>query len=218
MKVGIDGVLLGIWANVQHANRILDIGTGTGLIALMLAQRSVSKIVGIDIDYNAILQANENIKNSPWRDRIDIQEYSLQNYVDSKSQQFDLIVSNPPYFVNSTKTPLDSRTYARHTDSLSHEELIVNAIKLLNPTGRISIILPIKEGLQCIEFSKGKGLYCTKQVSVFPKSYGMAKRFLLEFRLLATLKEVSELIIETEERHQYSPEFTLLAKDFYLKL
>ena len=123
MKVEIDGVLLGSWTPINDAKKILDIGTGTGLIALMLAQRSDAEILGIDIDNNAFLQATENIKNAPWSNRITLIENSIQEFSESTTMRFDLIVSNPPYFVDSFKSPSESRTKARHTDFLLHEDL-----------------------------------------------------------------------------------------------
>lgn len=218
MKVGIDGVLLGVWTPVENAKSILDVGTGTGLIGLMLAQRSTAKITGIDIDQNAVLQATENVQQSLWPDRITILEKSFQEFTNNSSEFFDLIVSNPPYFVNSLKTPIENRTTARHTDSLSHEELIENAMRLLNPEGRICIILPVTEGLQCIDYAETKGLYCSKKVTVFPKLNRTPKRLLLEFSLIKSPKIETALVIESEKRHHYSAEFTELAKDFYLKL
>jgi len=216
MKVGIDGVLLGVWASVENAKTILDIGTGTGLIALMLAQRSKASILAIDIEETAVLQASENINKSPWLDSVEVKQISLQNFAETAHDRFDLIVSNPPYFVNSLKAPVQNRTTARHTDTLTHEELIENAIRLLTPNGRICLILPVLEGLQCIEFAKSKDLYCSKKVNVYPKPDIEAKRLLMEFSLQKTEMEVSELVIEIE-RHHYSPEFARLAKDFYLK-
>ena len=218
MKVGIDGVLLGAWTPIENAQKILDIGTGTGLIALMLAQRSEAMITGIDIDQSAALQANENVQTSPWSNRIGIFEKSLQNFAFNSTERFDLIVSNPPYFVNSTKTPAENRTAARHTDLLTHEELMENALKLLSPVGRICLILPIIEGQKCIEFAETKNLFCTKQVTVYPKPGVEAKRLLLEFSLIQSKKTETGITIESETRHQYSSEFTELAKDFYLKL
>jgi len=218
MKVGIDGVLLGAWATTDNTKKTLDIGTGTGLIALMIAQRSSATIQAIDIDESAILQTRENISNSLWAERISAQQTSLQEFAKSTTERFDLIVSNPPYFVNSTKAPAQSRNTARHTDMLTHEELIESAIQLLNPTGRICIILPVNEGLECTDFAESKGLFCTKQVTVFPKPNAPAKRLLLEFSLQFAMKEISEITIESSVRHHYSPEFTALAKDFYLKL
>ena len=218
MKVGIDGVLLGAWCNVDDTHHILDIGTGTGLIALMLAQRSNSSIDAIDIDRNAVQQALENINQSPWKNRIKVEEFSLQDYALSTHQRYDLIVSNPPYFVNSLKTPFENRTTARHTDTLTHEDLILNALLLLKPEGRICIILPLEEALLCEAFALSKGLFCSRLVKVIPKPSSDVKRLLLEFRLQSSIKEVSELVIEGTERHHYSEEFSLMAKEFYLKL
>lgn len=217
MKVGIDGVLLGIWVNVENVSSILDVGTGTALIALMLAQRSNAFIDAIDIDENAVLQANENVNNSRWKSRIKPHFASLQQFSQVTQTRYDLIVSNPPYFINSLKAPAQNRATARHTDSLSHEELIISSKALLNENGRICIILPVNEALQCIEFAKKQELYCSKKLIVFPTPHAAAKRFLLEFQLNETETKVSELIIEIE-RHQYSPEFSELAKEFYLKL
>jgi tRNA1Val (adenine37-N6)-methyltransferase len=218
MKVGIDGVLLGIWCDIRDSNRMLDIGTGTGLIALMLAQRSASTVDAIDIDAGAILQATENVQRSPWADRITLTEISLQDFATSTDQKYDLIVSNPPYFVNSLKAPTPDRNTARHTDALSHEELILHAKLLLQPTGRICIILPVTEAIACRDYALDNGLYCSREVQVIPKPNAAAKRTLLEFCFQPKLKQTSELIIETDIRHQYSEEFSLLAKDFYLKL
>lgn len=217
MKVGIDGVLLGTWANTENANSILDIGTGTALIALMLAQRSSAVIDAIDIDKDAIIQATENIQNSKWSNRIKPHLASLQQFSQSTQNKYDLIVSNPPYFVNSLKTPVQNRTTARHTDSLSHEELIVSSKPLLNENGRLCIILPVNEAIQCIDFAQSQGLYCSKKVIVFPKPDSEPKRLLVEFQTTESETKISELTIEIE-RHKYSIEFSTLAKDFYLKL
>jgi len=218
MKVGIDGVLLGSWAGVDNVRSILDIGTGTGLIALMLAQRSNAKITVIDVNKNAILQAVENVEKSPWNNRITVLENSIQEFSLQATLRYDLIVSNPPYFVNSLKTPDESRTTARHTDTLTHEDLIVCAMKLLSSDGKICLILPVEEGLKCSEFAESKGLFCTQKVTVFPKPEANPKRLLLEFGWQKVHCVETELIIEADVRHQYSPEFSALAKDFYLML
>ncbi|MEI6754151.1 MAG: tRNA1(Val) (adenine(37)-N6)-methyltransferase [Paludibacter sp.] len=217
MKVGIDGVLLGAWTSVEGCKNILDVGTGTGLIALMLAQRTEALIIGIDIEKDAVDQAIENVKNSPWKEQINILEQSFQDYANTSNERFDLIISNPPYFVNSLKAPTENRSTARHTDSLSHRELIENAMKILSPIGRISLILPLNEGIECIRIAKSLRLFCSKRVNVYPKRNGEIKRLLLEFKTAQAETEVTPLIIE-ESRHQYSAEFTEIAKDYYLKL
>jgi len=218
MKVGIDGVLLGVWAPVGTATHVLDIGTGTGLIALMIAQRSQAVIDAIDIEPQAVLQAIVNVNHSPWSDRVQVMEISLQEFAETTDRRYDLIVSNPPYFINSTNAPSDNRTTARHADSLTHEELIHHAMLLLKPSGRLCVILPVNEGLQCVDTALRNGLYCSRQVSIFPKPGADAKRLLLEFSLNPCEKLISGLTIETEQRHHYSEDFTRSAKDFYLKL
>lgn len=218
MKVGIDGVLLAAWASIENTSKILDIGTGTGLIALMLAQRCNASITAIDNDNQAVNQAIENVLNSPWLNRIVVFHKSLTEFANASTEQFDLIISNPPYFVNSTKAPNEKRSNARHTDSLSHEDLIEYSYKLLNPSGRICLILPSIEGQKCIEFAEKKGLYCSKMLNVFPKPNAAKKRVLLEFSTNKTERIETDLLIESDIRHQYSVEFSKLVTEFYLKL
>ena len=219
MKVGMDGVLLGCWAHVSNATKILDVGTGSGLIALMLAQRAPeARITAIDIDPNAIVQSKTNINHSPWKERLQTICISLQEYTTLGSEKFDLIVSNPPYFANSLKTPDSQRTLARHNDTLPHNELIISSRSLLEENGKLCLILPVNEGNQCIDTATREGLYCIKKVYVYPKPNTPVKRLLLEFTTHPGSMEESEITIETATRHQYSEEFTALAKDFYLKL
>jgi len=219
MKVGIDGVLLGAWANVEKAERILDIGTGSGLIALMLAQRNSSAVINaIDIEETAVRQAEINIQKSPWKNRISVQNISLQDFAKNTAEKYDLIVSNPPFFVNSLKNPVQERTNARHTHTLTHEALILSSKSMLAENGILCIILPVKEGELCKTFARKAGLFCSKQIFIYPKPNAEAKRLLLEFGFENNKTELSELTIESEIRHQYTPEFTNLAKDFYLKL
>lgn len=218
MKVGTDGVLLGAWTEPHDAASILDVGTGSGLITLMLAQKSNAILHAIDIDSNAVQQAEENFNNSPWKDKLFVQESSLQNFADVTHMKFDLIVSNPPFFINSLRTPDLIRSAARHDTELTHNELLACSKKLLNKTGRICLILPVNEGLQSIEFARSINLYCNKLVYVFPTPKAKAKRVLLEFSFEKDKQLISSIEIETNVRHQYSYEFTGLVKDYYLNL
>ncbi len=218
MKVGTDGVLLGAWADVSNVNSVLDIGTGSGLIALMLAQRCDATITAIDIESSAIVQANINALNSPWTERISNIEISLQQFVQNAKQQFDLIVSNPPFFKNALPNPDSKRTLARHAETHFHNELILSAKKLLNTNGRLCLILPVDEGNECLRFATEQALFCTKKVLVYPKPDSVAKRLLLEFSAVYSTQVVSELTIESEIRHEYTQDFSNLVKDFYLKL
>ena len=194
MKVGADGVTLGAWADVSGAKSILDAGCGSGLITLMLAQRSEAKITAIDIDEQSIVQTKENVGNSLWDNRIRIIHTSLQQFAESSFRKFDLIVCNPPFFVNSLKSPSDSRTRARHTDSLSHLELILAVEKLLAEK-------------QCF--------FCSRKVTLFPNTEKPAKRLLLEFRTEMTDCKEDKLTVE-KERNVYTSEYSALVKDFYL--
>ena len=218
MKVGTDGVLLGAWAELENTLSILDIGTGSGLIALMLAQRSKAIITAIDIDKNAVIQAKINGENSQWTDRIQILETDLLAFSNTTNSKFDLIVSNPPFFKNSLETPEFARTIARHATTDFHNQIIISSLKLLTDNGKLCLILPINEGNECIAFALKKGLFCSKKVTVFPKPTNAAKRLLIEFSKQNADCIYSELVIESEVRHCYTKDFTALVKDFYLKL
>lgn len=154
MKVGTDGVLLGAWANVARKNHILDIGTGTGLIALMLAQRNEeAQIKAIDIDKQCILQAHLNVHSSPFANRINVEKESFQEYAVKTNARYDLIVSNPPYFQNALKSPCQSRNQARHNDTLSFFEIISQGTSILNEDGRIVLILPHEFKQQLLDYA-----------------------------------------------------------------
>lgn len=218
MKVGTDGVLLGAWASVFSARKALDIGTGTGLVALMLAQRNPELYVtAIDIDTNAIKQAEENVNNSPFPDRIVCENISLAEYVSSTSGKFDLIVSNPPYFSASLKSPDFRRSTARHTDTLSVGELMISVSELLSETGRFFMIYPHERKNELIDLASKNGLYVDRLTNVYPTSKSPPKRILAGLSKIEGILEETNLVIE-KERHIYSPEFYDLVKDFYLML
>lgn len=220
MKVGTDAVLLGAWASVADATNILDIGCGCGIIALMLAQRSSEKasVYAIDIDKDSVYQAIENIRNSPWPDRVKAEAESLQDFAANTALRFDLIVSNPPFFNRSLPAPNCRRNQARHTESLTHDELISCASNLLLNSGRIALVLPLSEAEYCITTAQDHDLHLHRKTLVFPKPHSAAKRVLLEFtRQKALNLYCSKLTIETELRHDYSPDFIALLKNFYLK-
>jgi tRNA1Val (adenine37-N6)-methyltransferase len=216
MKVGTDAVLLGAWVEINDAQNILDIGTGTGVIAIMMAQKSNADIVALDIDAIACEQSRENIQLSPWPNRIKVYNESLQHYASTFQLKFDLIVSNPPYFVDAYKSAEEARNQARHTDQLPFIDLVKCAKHLLNPTGRICIILPTKESLKFRELAAAHHLYLTKITHVKTTQYKDEKRQLLQFELINKKLIEETLVIEQEERHCYSSEYRELTKDFYL--
>ncbi len=216
MKVGTDAVLLGAWANVNHADRILDIGAGSGVITLMLAQRSESAhIDAVEIEHLDATQANENILNSPWSNRISIHEVSIQQF--TSGVKYDLIVSNPPYFNNSFQPPDQKRLHTRHTVSLNFKELLAAVVRLLKIDGKFSIILPHTEGLEFIELAKLEGIFCSRQWSFRPRKERPVERLLLEFQFQPKEEEEAE-IIHYGVNGEWTEEYKALTKDFYLKL
>jgi tRNA1Val (adenine37-N6)-methyltransferase len=218
MKVGTDGVLLGVWANTEKINSVLDIGTGTGLIALMMAQRSKATITAIEIEENAFRDAFSNIQNSLWSERIKVVHSSFQEYLKNNSQLFDCIVCNPPYFTNSIKSKKESRTIARHNDELPFEALIEGVSRIINKEGHFSVVLPTGAESDFRYLAANFRLFPSRITRVKPKPSKPVSRVLIEFRFEATLKAEDELTIETETHHEYLPGFIELVKDFYLKL
>jgi tRNA1Val (adenine37-N6)-methyltransferase len=222
MKVGIDGVLLGAWADISEAKNVLDIGTGSGLIALMVAQRnSVAHILAIDIDENAMAQAQENFRNSVYFNRITVKNIDFRKF-SPENEKFDHIICNPPFFVNSLQSPENQRTVARHSVCLTHEELLEKAKNLICEKGKISLILPTTESEKILDLANKIGLFCFRQTTIFPKPNKFAKRILFEF--VFNKNTVSQtfienyLTLETEQRGVYTKEYTELVKDFYLKM
>ena len=216
MKVGTDGVLLGAWADVENAVRILDIGTGTGLLALMLAQRTSDALIdAIEIEENAYIQAKENVANSSWKERITVFCKALQNFEPAK--KYDLIVSNPPYFLHSLKNPDAAKKTARHTDTLMPSELITHAKRLLCENGRLSVIYPTIEALLFIKEAENQQLYCSRITKVFPNIGTKEKRLLMEFSVMPAECRTDEICIENNARHDYTEQYKELTKDFYLK-
>ena len=217
MKVGTDGVLLGAWANCNHCRSILDVGAGTGLIALMIAQRNQQcSVTAIEIDPPAALQALENVNASPWHGRIEVMEADLKLWVPSDRRKFDLIVCNPPFFAKSLKNPDVQRSKARHDDDLPLIILIPKASELLTPDGRVAMILPVERLNEALEIAAACGLVNIRRTNVRGNPGTAIRRVLLEWGRHGTPSETGELVIETESRGIYTTEYQQLTKDFYL--
>lgn len=218
MKVGTDGVLLGAWASVPlPGGRVLDVGTGTGLIALLIAQRT--KDVGVDaleIDPSSARQAKENFQNSPWKDRISCIHSSFQDYSSQCKSRYDLIICNPPFFSGSSKTPSKEKNLARHDDSLSLSDIFRGSVALMKKKSIISLILPLHKEAQALDLIKEHQLYCNRLTRVKPAPGKSTKRVLLEFSFIPGKRNEDDLTIETEVRHTYSDRFKNLTDEFYL--
>lgn len=219
MKVGTDGVLLGAWANVDGASNILDIGTGSGVIAVMMAQRAKeAKIKGIEVEDAAYLQAKENMELAPWSDRLEAVHESIQDFARTTREQFDLIVSNPPFFSGGTFSTNQDRNNVRHTIKLPNGDLLSAARNLLSKEGLFCVILPHLEGLRFVEIARTYNLYCTKMTEVFPKKDKPVERLLLQFEHQEKEMLTDSLVIQKEARNDFTEEYIALTRDFYLKM
>ena len=218
MKIGTDGVLLGAWVEVTATNSILDIGTGTGVIALMLAQRNATAhVLGIEPDPESAVQAEENCTQSPWADRLKIVASTIQDFSKTTEQTFDLIVSNPPFFTGGTLSATQNKNNVRHTLKLPHGELFDAVRRILSKKGRFCVVLPLIEGLRFKDLGKSYGFYCTKVTKIIPRDGKPVERLLLQFeREPNTLVQDSLVIQLDEKRHNYTEEYIALTKAFYL--
>ncbi len=215
MKVGTDAVLLGALAPVDEIGSILDVGTGSGLIALMLAQRSNASIDAVEIDLDAAEEAKHNFDASKWSDRLLAHHSSIQNYIKSCGKLYDLIVSNPPYFINSLKSDDTKRNVARHADSLPFWELAYSVKVLLKRDGRFCIILPENESNIFKDIALSYDLFCSKKVDIIPKMDRGCNRIISEYQLSHHNFESSNLVIRNCD-NTYTDAYIQLTKDFYL--
>jgi len=216
MKVGTDGVLLGAWADVGNAVNILDVGTGTGLIAIMLAQRSRAFIDAVEIDEKAYHQAVDNVNNCFWKERITLYHASFQEFSKRADKKYDLIVTNPPYFVNCLSATTNSRALARHDNMLSRDDLLENTRNLLHEKSRFSLILPVSERDRVARKAACLGLFPVKTTFVHPVVDKPPKRVMMTFSGEATGGQETSLAVEKQQRHDYTDEYMRLTKDFYL--
>lgn len=218
MKVGTDGVLLGAWIQANNERFILDIGTGTGLIAIMLAQKSNAHIDAIDIVAEACEQAIENVANCPWPNRITVHNQSIHDFTRLRLRRYELIVSNPPYFTDAYKPPVEARTLARHMDpSMKMEDLIADAKQLLSPEGRFCLIMPVTEGKQLLHIAEKFHLYPVKITYVATVNNKAAKRMLIELSQIQTPTIETTMVIQNNEG-KFTTEYRQLTDDFYIGL
>jgi len=215
MKIGTDGVLLGAWANSKNPEKILDIGTGTGLIALMLAQRfPQAELTGIEIDQNAFEEAQFNVAESKYSKRISVLHTSLQDFV--SDEKFDLILSNPPFF-ELTHKENSARNKARQQSDLTFEELIFYANKLLAPNGKLAVIIPFESETYFLDLASKSNLFPEKITHVKGNKNVPFKRSLLLFSRIQSIIQIDKLTIEIS-RNVYTEDYISLTKDFYLKM
>ena len=215
MKVGTDAVLLGAWANVDNMDSILDIGTGSGVIALMLAQRSEVFVEAIDVDSDSINQAEVNFNNSPWKNRLKLYLNTVQKHARIAHIHYSLIVCNPPYFADHLKSENEKRNLARHADKLSFKDLAFSVSLLLTKEGRFCIILPVDQSDKFRKIALNNDLYCVKRTYVYSKPDVDPIRVLSDFQFTKLPIETSSIVLRNTD-DSYTDEYKNLTKDFYL--
>ena len=217
MKINTDGVLLGAWVDVAKKSKVLDIGTGSGVIAMMLAQRCASaKVVGVEVDESSCTEASANMAACPWCDSLVAVQESIQDYARTTRDQFDLIVSNPPFFTGGTLSSTQMKTDVRHTTKLPHTDLLRAAFSLLTPDGDFSVILPHIEGLRFIELAEQSRLYANRITEVTSLPEKPIERLLINFTKIASECKTDRLAIR-KSPEQFSDDYVELTRPFYLK-
>ena len=215
MKISTDSVLIGAWTNVEKARSILDIGTGTGIISLMLAQRSSARIQAIDIDEGACSQAKENFTSSKWKKQLEISHSSLQDF--SPDSKYDVIVSNPPYFPLPKTHENKKGAHAKYTHTLSFQNLLDGIIRLLSPKGAFYVIFPIHEGAYFTNEAEKRKLFLTDYVWVKTTTRKkFPKRILMKFEFSEKLMNDDKILV-IQGDNGYTDEYKELTKDYYLK-
>lgn len=217
MKIGTDSVLLGCLVEINHSTRILDIGTGTGLLALMLAQRSNANIVAVEVDELAAMEATFNFKQSKWAHRITLHHKSIQQFSKEQHPKFDLIVSNPPYYAIQQHSAIaqKTRSIARHTNLLSFDELAESILLLLNPNGSCWLILPVDEGKDFAEIAASKGLILQHQINIKPKADKDSNRVVLQFGFTHQMVTEQTFIVYEADGNP-TKAYKSIAADFYI--
>lgn len=219
LKIGSDGMMLGSWVNLTNHHKILDIGTGSGLIALMQAQKYTNaEILGVDIHQGSILDAQQNAANSPWTSRLNFSCIDINLF--QTINKFDAIISNPPFFINSTKSNEIALSNAKHTDTLSPLDIIDISPSLLNKEGILAMILPFNLGDQVIEYSKTKGFGLHRKCIIYPVSYKKPNRLMFELKFSTSSMNYNEETIyvrDSAKNNAFSDGYKELLSDFMIR-
>ncbi|MDG3582661.1 tRNA1(Val) (adenine(37)-N6)-methyltransferase [Galbibacter pacificus] len=220
MKVGTDGVLLGAWASLERQPfSVLDIGAGTGLLSLMMAQRSTAELIdAIEIDDNAYEQCTENFEASAWNDRLFCYHAGFDEFVDEIDDKYDLIISNPPFYSEAVTSGSMQRDVARNNFSLPFDELMKGVAKLLDPKGTFNVVVPYKEEANFREIASKYKLFPSRITHVKGNVAAETKRSLLEFTFSKLPNCVKDELVIEHARHEYTADYVQLTKDFYLKM
>ncbi len=218
MRVGSDAVLLGAWADTRNDSHILEIGTGCGVISLMLAQRSNAFIDALEIDQPSFLQAQQNFEKSSWHERLHPIPLSIQEFTTTCNEKYDHILTNPPYFRNSLKSPIQSRNHTKHENLLTFEDLLHCVSQLLSRNGKVSLILPAKESIVFTAMASDLNLFLSRKLEIKPKTNKPVNRILMEFSPNPCPQVLSEELSIRNEDNSYTPEYLTFTEPYYFSL
>ncbi len=218
MKIGTDAVLLGIWTAVEGATTILDVGTGSGVIALLLASRaSHAAIDAVDIDEDSCREAAENFDRSPFKERMRVFHDDFQRFSASRNEKYDLIVSNPPFFVNDMPSSHAKKVLARHTQTMDYRSLLKGAVKLLAPGGNFSLVLPYAQKQFFVSLAAERGLYLQREMLIFPKPCYPPNRINMQFGFEKTGLRSEKFVIRNEDG-SFTPMYKAFVGDYYISV
>ncbi len=218
MKVGTDSVILGAWVSTKQVTTVLDVGSGCGILALMMAQRTNAQIVAVELDEPSAREAEENFTASQWRNRLTVENQDFVSFANTSTNKYDLIISNPPFFNSVFKTKDHRRNLARHTDTLNFEELVANAIKLLNPIGIFAVVLPIPESKQITQIATDHGLHIVRRLDIIPVEGREPNRCNLEFGFSKPITSSTEQLIIRNKDGGFTRSYHEMLRPYYLGL
>ncbi len=216
MKVGTDANLLGIWTNINDVKTVLDVGSGCGIIALLIASRSKAQVDAIELDTNSASEAKENFQESPFSQRMKLIHEDVVSFSTRHPQTYDLIVSNPPFFTNDLRSDDQRWSNARHGDTLNFRQLCETSVWMLKPRGTLSLVLPYDASPAFTRLAHEHGLYLSRSMLIFPRRGLPPNRINMEFVMGTAKAESQERLIIREEDHSYSQQFIDFMKDFYI--
>lgn len=216
MKVGMDSILLGIWAKPDNARSILDIGTGSGILSLLMASKCNAKIEAIELDEDSVDEAAKNFQSSPFSNRITLVEKDFIHFCRNTESKYNAIISNPPFFVNDSRSKSARKRQARHGDSLSFNQLIEGVKNLLLPDGKFFLVLPYEESRQFLDLAAKPGLLLQKQQLLFPVRGLQPNRINMQFGFESSEKLITDKLVIRKENRSFTEDYKKFVREFMI--
>ena len=216
MKIGTDAILLGRWVEVNSDDDVLDIGTGCGLLPLMLAQKGIKSADAVEIDHDSYEEAAQNFSNSAWKSQLFAINDDIKHYAENCTKKYDLVVSNPPFFFGDNIPEKEKKGLARHTNTLSYNDLLISVKKLLKPDGRFALVLPARESLTFLKDAENQGFFLKKEMKIVPIEGKETNRINMQLVVNQVDSVESETFVLRHKDHSFTKEYKEFLKDYYL--